>query len=104
MGRPGPETDRTAFGLQGRPVPPVVGFSPRGPGVPLLARASPAPPLSRGEVREGGGAPLTLISPQKLATDDEALDLARPLPDLIDPGVAVEALDRELGRVPGRPV
>src|SRR5207247_4682371 len=30
-------------------------FSPRGLGVPLLARAKPAPPASRGEVREGGG-------------------------------------------------
>src|SRR5439155_4259964 len=41
------------------PASPVV-RSPRGLGVPLLARALPAPPLSlRGEVREGGGAPLT---------------------------------------------
>src|SRR5207253_11408745 len=39
---------------------------------------------------------LALPEPEDRAGDDQALDLARPLVDLRDLGVAVEALDREL--------
>src|SRR5436309_8072211 len=69
----------TALAQSASPSPLV--FSPRGPGVPLLARASPAPPV-RGGGREGAIAPLTLISALELGAS--RLDPGQPLPDRIE--------------------
>src|SRR5438093_2416692 len=80
--------ERIAAARYGRPSPaPLVSASgcppPRGLGVPLLARASPAPPPS-GEVRAGGVAPL----PCKLVCSDQVV--ARRSLDRAAAGLAAE--------------
>src|SRR5262245_61166920 len=71
----------------------------------LWGQTLTAGPIPRGTPRSVGRA--TSAPPeslQELSADDEALDLARALPDLVDAHVPVEALEGELRRVAGRPV
>ena len=58
-----------------------------------MASFRPPPGLALGEIRSGAAL-------EQAARDDEPLDLARPLPDAVDPQLAVEPRSRVLDHVP----